>query len=69
MKKFFSWDKGPVSVTGAEQAWELQKVMRSELDQGPVPGGILWVNWEDFAFCSQCDRKLPEGFGQRVTTT
>ena len=44
MKKIFSWDKGPVSVTGAEQAWELQKVMRSELDQGPVPGGILWVN-------------------------
>lgn len=39
-------DKG-ASMIGVDQAWELQKMMRSQLDEGPDPWGHPVALWED----------------------
>lgn len=45
-----------------DQACELQKTMRSELEQDPDRGDILWVNLKGSAFHDQCVGKSVEGF-------
>lgn len=37
-------------------------MMRSELDEDPGRGDILWVNLKGSAFHDQCDGKSVEGF-------
>lgn len=45
-----------------DRACELQKMMRSELDQDSDRWDILWVNLKGSAFHDQCDGKSVEGF-------
>lgn len=45
-----------------DQACELPKMKKSELDQGPDHGDILWVSLKGSAFHDQCVGKSVEGF-------